>query len=66
MCGKSTVLMFSEDITFCANSNCENIECYRNPKRIKLNIPHAYALFSQCEKWSDDGAKWLTDQIKEE
>lgn len=58
--------MFSEDITFCANIQCEDMDCYRNPMMIKLDIPHAYSLFPKCKKWSADGAKWLTDQIKEE
>lgn len=58
--------MFSEDITFCANMQCKDAECYRNPMQIKLDIPHVYSLFPQCEKWSYDGAKWLSDQIKEE
>lgn len=58
--------MFSEDITFCANNGCENMECHRNPKHIKLDIPHSFALFGQCPDWSEDGAKWLTSQIKEE
>lgn len=55
--------MASEDITFCANQNCSDMSCYRNPKHIKLRIPHSFALFSNCPKWNDNGAKWLTDQI---
>lgn len=42
--------MPSEDITFCANRNCCDMNCYRNPKHIKLDIPHSFALFDKCEK----------------
>lgn len=58
--------MFGEDITFCANLDCEKLDCYRSPKNIKRDIPHAYALFPQCKNWDENGAKWLTDRIKEE
>lgn len=49
----------SEDITFCANENCKYTKCERNPKHIKLPIPHSFAMFTQCEKFSFDGARWL-------
>lgn len=58
--------MASEDITFCANKSCSNMKCERNPKHIKLLIPHSFALFTQCEKWSDKGAEWLTKQVDKE
>lgn len=54
--------MASEDITFCANQNCSDMDCYRNPKHIKLRISHSFALFSNCSKWNDNGAKWLMEQ----
>ena len=52
-----------EDITFCANLNCADMSCYRNPKHIKLDIPHNFALFNKCEKWNKSGAQWLVEQI---
>lgn len=58
--------MPSEDITFCANQNCMDMNCRRNPKHIKLNIPHSFALFSQCPKWNDNGARWLISQMDKE
>lgn len=57
---------FSDDITFCANKNCMDRKCYRNPKNIKHHIPHSFALFTECEKWSDRGAEWLTKQMDKE
>lgn len=58
--------MASEDITFCANKGCSDMKCYRNPKHIKLLIPHSFALFEQCPKWKDSGAKWLIQQMDKE
>lgn len=58
--------MPSEDITFCANCGCSDMGCFRNPKHIRMvDIPHSFALFTQCSKWCDGNAKWLTEQIKE-
>lgn len=57
--------MSSEDITFCANRNCCDMNCYWNPKHIKLDIPHSFALFDKCEKWNKGGAYWLTSQIED-
>lgn len=37
--------MPSEDITFCMSDRCEYMKCIRNPKHIKLPIPHSYAWF---------------------
>lgn len=54
----------NEDITFCANYNCGDMGCMRNPKHIKLPIPHSFSLFPKCEKWSYKGAEWLTEQMK--
>jgi hypothetical protein len=54
---------FSEDITFCGNKECSNMECFRNPKHIKLSIPHSFALFDQCEYWDAKSAKWLINQF---
>lgn len=45
---------FSDDITFCANRNCNNIGCYRNSKNITYaDIPHSYGLFTECENWDN-------------
>lgn len=55
----------SEDITFCANSKCDDKSCKRNMKKIKLSIPHAFAPFTQCEKWDVAGGEWLMKKIKE-
>ena len=58
---------FSDDITFCANKKCKDLKCYRNPKNIKHHdIPHSFALFTQCEKWNDKGAEWITKQMDKE
>lgn len=58
---------FSDDITFCANKCCGDTDCYRNPKNIKHNnIPHSFALFTDCEKWWGIGAEWLTEQTNKE
>lgn len=35
--------MSSEDFTFCMKDDCDNMKCFRNPKHIKLLIPHSYA-----------------------
>lgn len=56
--------MASEDITFCANKGCPDMKCERNPKHIRLPIPHSYALFANCAKWKPNGAKWLIDLIE--
>lgn len=58
--------MSSEDITFCANKECCDQKCERNPKRIRLPIPHSFAFFSACPKWKEKGAAWLKKQIGEE
>lgn len=58
---------FSDDITFCANKNCEDRSCYRNPKNIKHDdILLSFAMFTDCEKWNDKGAEWLTKQMDKE
>lgn len=58
---------FSDDITFCANKKCGDVNCQRNPKNIKhIDIPHSFALFTQCEKWWGRGAEWLTKQMVKE
>lgn len=49
--------MASETIIFCANQNCKNLRCYRNPKHSTLNIPHTFALFSNCPRWNSNGGK---------
>ena len=56
--------MASEDITFCANRGCTDKKCERNPKNIRLPIPHSFALFHDCPKWKPGNAKWLTDQLE--
>lgn len=56
--------MASEDITFCANKGCASMKCERNPKHIKLQIPHSFALFPNCPKWKDGNASWLTRQLE--
>lgn len=54
----------SDDITFCANKECKDKSCYRNPKHIMHDdIPHSFAMFTECEKWDDKGAEWLTKQM---
>lgn len=57
--------MPSEDITFCANKGCRDLKCERNPKNIRLLIPHSFALFPNCPKWVTGNAEWLTKQIDE-
>ena len=58
--------MASEDITFCANKDCNDMKCHRNPKHIRIHdIPHSFALFTQCPKWKDNGAWWMTRQLEE-
>lgn len=41
--------MPSEDITFCMNDKCEEINCIRNPKRIRMLIPHSFAWLEGTE-----------------
>lgn len=55
----------SEDITFCANHNCNDMDCMRNPKHIKLPIWHSFSLFPKCPKWSNKGSERLTEQIND-
>lgn len=58
---------FSDDITFCANKKCDDVECCRNPKNIKhIDIPHSFALYTHCLKWDDEGSEWLTKQMDKE
>ena len=38
-----------EDITYCANTKCENISCDRNPKNIRQPIPHSFAALEGTE-----------------
>lgn len=57
--------MASEDITFCANKGCPDMKCERNPKHIRLLIPHSFALFPQCPKWKPGNAWWLTKQVED-
>ena len=33
----------TEDITYCSNNKCGYLRCERNPKHIKLPIPHSFA-----------------------
>lgn len=55
----------TEDITFCSNFNCGDMDCVRNPKHISLPIPHSFCLFTKCEKWTYKGTEWLIEQIKD-
>ena len=57
--------MESEDITFCANKACPSMKCERNPKHIRLTIPHSFGLFEECPKWTPGNAWWLTKQLGE-
>lgn len=41
--------MASEDITYCINENCDYMKCFRNPKHIKLPIPHSFAFLENTE-----------------
>lgn len=38
-----------EDITYCANIECENISCDRNLKNIRQPIPHSFAALEGTE-----------------
>ena len=58
--------MPSEDITFCANRKCRDTKCERNSRRIRLPILHSFALFRDCPKWDENGAKWLTEQMSQD
>jgi hypothetical protein len=57
--------MASEDITFCANKGCPDMKCERNPKHIRLLIPHSFALFEECPKWKPGNALWLRKQLED-
>lgn len=57
--------MASEDITFCANKACTDMKCERNPRHIRLPIPHSFALFTDCPKWKHGNSKWLTIQVED-
>ena len=51
--------MFNEDITFCMNDKCDKMECFRNPKHVKLPIAHSFAWLDgteHCPKTSQDVA----------
>lgn len=41
--------MASEDITYCMNENCNKMKCFRNPKHIKLPIPHSFEFLENTE-----------------
>lgn len=58
--------MASEDITFCANRECSELKCDRNPKRIRLQIPHSFSAFESCRYWRWKGAQWFADAVKQE
>lgn len=58
-------MMASEDITFCANKKCAHMKCERNPKHIRLPIPHSFAYFQDCPRWKENGAEWLDKLVKE-
>lgn len=58
--------MASEDITFCANRACEELKCDRNPKRIRLAIPHSFSVFPDCRYFRANGAQWFYDALKQE
>ena len=57
--------MASEDITFCSNVGCPDMNCERNPKLIRLPIPHSFAMFASCPKWKPGNARWLTKQLED-
>lgn len=39
----------SQDITFCAYSNCKNKECIRHTSNIAdTTMPHSFAYFDSC------------------
>lgn len=56
---------FSEDITFCVNVGCTNLDCKRNTKNIKLNIPHSFSRFEQCENWNEDSVSKMMKKNEE-
>lgn len=41
----------TQGITFCSNWNCTKKKCPRNPKNIKLNIPHRFDNLEGTETW---------------
>ena len=46
---KEGVMMPSEDITFCMNRKCNYKKCERNPKHIRLLIPHSFAYLEDTD-----------------
>jgi hypothetical protein len=58
--------MASEDITFCANRECEELKCDRNSKRIRLAIPHSFSVFPDCRYFRTKCAQWFYDALKKE
>lgn len=41
--------MASEDIIYCINDKCDKMECFRNPKHIKLPILHSFGFLEGTE-----------------
>ena len=39
----------TEDITYCSNNRCGYLRCERNPKHIKLPIPHSFEDLDRTE-----------------
>ena len=43
--GGDLLNMFHDDITFCPDNQCPNLDCMRNPKNIILkHLPHSYSV----------------------
>ena len=56
--------MVNRDTTFCANKNCKDKNCIRNCNVVKRDSQYSGAMFTECEKWDDAGARWLTSQLE--
>ena len=51
--------MVDNNITFCANKNCKDMNCIRNCNGVKLDKYSNFAMFTECEKWDDAGAEYM-------
>ena len=56
--------MVDNNIAFCANKNCKDTNCIRNCNGVKLDKYNSFAMYTDCEKWDDEGAEWLTSQLE--
>lgn len=44
-----------EDITYCANTECKNISCDRNPKNIRQPMLHSFTDLEDTEYCQKEG-----------